>query len=596
MSEAAAAPTPIVAVAEGEEGRAPANDAVAVAAVLAAPPAPPPAAALEVPRPKPHEDRPRIYGKHSTQKRWTVDEHQRMKLEAAYSRCRFPSEKEREEIGREIGGTCRQVQVWFQNRRQRDANQESISRKMHPYGMHGRRGGGGMGAAPIAYVMPAMAPGMQVMQYGGPMPFTVMPVSQVPQVPQGVSGGVLYPGAEPMAAAQPGQPSPNDPAARFAAQQQAQAQAQQQQQQQQMMMMMPVMGDPSQMAAYGVMPAQQYVAVSMPGTDVSFHAGAAPPQMGGTFAVQPGAPGVGALPPGMVQQAGSAMAAAACGVVQPAPHAQPAPAAGSAGMVLAPGQGSQPTVTGANPPQPLMPPGLGMGMPSHDSSQGVQSVAGAPQGAPPGPTMEVTAEVVACGAPGQSGQITSAPFMPSIAADGSGVAPNGACSDASARGGGAAVPAQYGGFGAPNHDPSAQGDPNAAAMYGAMNGSEQLAAAQHAQPPHGFVMAPGPLGAQPPPAALGQASQHATQHATNGDAGQPPLSQEGQAMHLAPAPPQSWPVQTPPPGMYPAGALQQQQQQQLMQQQQQQQQLMQQQQQQGATQHSLIGNFAPAAL
>ena len=181
---------------------------------------------------------------------------------------------------------------------------------------------------------------------------------------------------------------------------------------------------------------------------------------------------------------------------------------------------------------------------------------------------------------GQSGQITSAPFMPSIAADGSGVAPNGACSDASARGGGAAVPAQYGGFGAPNHDPSAQGDPNAAAMYGAMNGSEQLAAAQHAQPPHGFVMAPGPLGAQPPPAALGQASQHATQHATNGDAGQPPLSQEGQAMHLAPAPPQSWPVQTPPPGMYPAGALQQQQQQQLMQQQQQQQQLMQQQQQQ----------------
>ena len=100
--------------------------------VLAAP-APPPAApegegaaGARLPPKQAQEERPRIYGKNSTQKRWTVDEPQRRQLEEAYNRCRFPSEAQRAEIGVQISGTGRQVQVWFQNRRQRDANQQAL--------------------------------------------------------------------------------------------------------------------------------------------------------------------------------------------------------------------------------------------------------------------------------------------------------------------------------------------------------------------------------------------------------------------------------------------------------------------------------------
>ena len=191
-------------VAEGEEGRAPANDAVAVAAVPAAPPAPPPPPwrCLD-PNPMRTGRGPMASTAHRSVDGGRAPEDE---TGGSYSRCRFPSEKEREEITRLAH--LSQVQVWFQNRRQRDANQESIrGRCTRRDARTARRGG--MGAAPIVYAMPAMAPGMQVMQYGGLRPHGHARLAS----PAGAPGCVrrVLPGAEPMAAAQPGSPPPTTP-------------------------------------------------------------------------------------------------------------------------------------------------------------------------------------------------------------------------------------------------------------------------------------------------------------------------------------------------------------------------------------------------
>ena len=52
--------------------------------------------------------------------RWVLTDEQRTRMEAVYAKQRFPSMSLREELARDMGVTLRQVQVWFQNRRQRD--------------------------------------------------------------------------------------------------------------------------------------------------------------------------------------------------------------------------------------------------------------------------------------------------------------------------------------------------------------------------------------------------------------------------------------------------------------------------------------------
>ncbi|KOO29813.1 homeobox-domain-containing protein [Chrysochromulina tobinii] len=52
--------------------------------------------------------------------RWVLSDEAKRALEAVYNERRFPTLAMREELAQELGGSLRQVQVWFQNRRQRD--------------------------------------------------------------------------------------------------------------------------------------------------------------------------------------------------------------------------------------------------------------------------------------------------------------------------------------------------------------------------------------------------------------------------------------------------------------------------------------------
>ena len=87
-----------------------------------APPPEPPPKPPEPPPPvheaKPEADDDASHGK--WKRRWVLSESGRQKMEEVYATDRFPSTTVREKLCREVGGTMRQVQVWFQNRRQRE--------------------------------------------------------------------------------------------------------------------------------------------------------------------------------------------------------------------------------------------------------------------------------------------------------------------------------------------------------------------------------------------------------------------------------------------------------------------------------------------
>ena len=52
--------------------------------------------------------------------RWSPSDAAKHLLEATFVTCQFPGVEARDQLAAEIGCTNRQIQVWFQNRRQRD--------------------------------------------------------------------------------------------------------------------------------------------------------------------------------------------------------------------------------------------------------------------------------------------------------------------------------------------------------------------------------------------------------------------------------------------------------------------------------------------
>ena len=65
--------------------------------------------------------------------RWVLSEDAKSRLEGVYQQHKFPTLVIREQLSAELGGTLRQVQVWFQNRRQRDQRLQSDP-TMNPWG------------------------------------------------------------------------------------------------------------------------------------------------------------------------------------------------------------------------------------------------------------------------------------------------------------------------------------------------------------------------------------------------------------------------------------------------------------------------------
>ena len=70
--------------------------------------------------PEPEPESEDGYGPDRGKPRWSLSNEGRIKMEEVYAMSRFPPTAVRERLAREVGGTLRQVQVWFQNRRQRD--------------------------------------------------------------------------------------------------------------------------------------------------------------------------------------------------------------------------------------------------------------------------------------------------------------------------------------------------------------------------------------------------------------------------------------------------------------------------------------------
>ena len=106
-------------------------------------------------------------------------------MHEAYQQSRFPPTTVRERLCKEVGGTMRQIQVWFQNRRQRDQRQH----EMWPSAM------------PVVFVNhPGMPPGIFYPGSNGPMVQYMIPGGMAhavatPQmvIMQGGQPGVMQP-------------------------------------------------------------------------------------------------------------------------------------------------------------------------------------------------------------------------------------------------------------------------------------------------------------------------------------------------------------------------------------------------------------------
>ena len=84
-------------------------------------------------------------GKRYRRNRWTITAAHKARLEVAYASTPFPSREMRDELGDELGVTGRQVQVWFQNRRQLSRNASDQAAPMgHPSADHVAMQGAGM--------------------------------------------------------------------------------------------------------------------------------------------------------------------------------------------------------------------------------------------------------------------------------------------------------------------------------------------------------------------------------------------------------------------------------------------------------------------
>ncbi len=142
----------------------------------------PPPPAEEGP-PSPDEEKPR----------WSLSEEGRMKMEEVYAMNKFPPTAVRERLAREVGGTMRQIQVWFQNRRQRDQSHNPANHAplvmpfvpvvpafyppqqgpLSPYGAQGL-------PQPIMYAQPPMVPIHGALQNGFPPGPPQMPLPGAP--------------------------------------------------------------------------------------------------------------------------------------------------------------------------------------------------------------------------------------------------------------------------------------------------------------------------------------------------------------------------------------------------------------------------------
>lgn len=138
--------------------------------------------------------------------RWVLSEDVRARMESVYRKQKFPSMALRENLAKELDVTLRQVQVWFQNRRQRDERQLRDNSRWNQWNAQ-------MHFPPMMGQAMAMYPGMHMAALGYP---GYPPVAGYPPVG--------YPSPVSMAAAAAYQQHPHIAAA-LAAQQSAAAAA-----------------------------------------------------------------------------------------------------------------------------------------------------------------------------------------------------------------------------------------------------------------------------------------------------------------------------------------------------------------------------------